>query len=141
MRTPMLASSGLALSFLLLAACSRPTAPEAADASAAPPETAAPAVAANEAAGGAGAPGGAVSPPPVGGNEAINPDANKSDTSTSAASNSFTEDQARGHIQNAGYTDVGPLTKTPEGLWTGPAKKDGRTVKVSVDFKGAVKPS
>src|SRR6478609_3908760 len=81
-------------------------------------------------------PGGAVSPPAA--NGAVNADANTTETATSAASSSFTEGQAKGHIEHAGYTDVGALTKTPDGLWTGTAKKDGKSVSVSVDFKGAV---
>jgi hypothetical protein len=80
--------------------------------------------------------GGAVSGPEA--NGAINPDANKSQTDVAAASNSFTEGQARGHIENAGYTDVSGLTKSPDGLWTGTAKKGGKSVSVAVDFKGAV---
>jgi hypothetical protein len=138
MRKHVEVCSGLALSLILLGACSKP-APEAADASSSASNSAtAASQAATDTAGGPAAPGGAVSPPPANGNEAVNTDTNKSDTSQSAASTSFTEDQARGHIKNAGYTDVTGLTKTPEGLWTGKAKKDGKTVDVSVDFKGAV---
>ena len=51
---------------------------------------------------------------------------------------SFTEGQAKGHIENAGYTDVTGLTKSADGLWTGMAKKGGKSVSVAVDFKGAV---
>lgn len=92
----------------------------------------------SEAVAGAPAPGGAVSPPPANGNDAVNTDTHKSETRQSAASNSFTQSQARGHIEKAGYTDVSALTKTPDGRWIGTAKKDGKPVKVSVDFKGAV---
>ena len=126
---------GVALSMCVLAACSKP-ADNAADA-AAPTVDAAAAVPADTTSG-AMASGGAVSPPPANGNEAINSDGNTSDASQSAGSNSFTEGQARGHIENAGYTDVTGLTKTPEGMWTGSAKKDGKATSVSVDFKGAV---
>jgi hypothetical protein len=80
--------------------------------------------------------GGAVSPPQA--NGAVNADANKTDSDTAAASNSFTEDQAKGHIENAGYTDVSDLQKTQDGLWTAKAKKAGKPVAVTVDFKGAV---
>lgn len=88
--------------------------------------------------GGVTDPGGVVSPPPANGNEAINGDANTNDTTQSAGSNSFTEGQARGHIENAGYSDVTGLTKTPDGMWTGTATKAGKSMSVSVDFKGAV---
>ena len=83
-------------------------------------------------------PGGAVSPPPMNGNEAVNTDANTTDASHSPGSNSFTENQARGQIENAGYSDVSGLTKTPDGMWTGKAMRSGKTMNVSVDFKGAV---
>jgi putative membrane protein len=138
----MEACLGVALAMGLAAACSRP-APEAAnsttasaDAAATTSAPASEAVASNEPRG--VTPGGAVSPPPANGNDAVNPDTNKSDASQSAASNSFTQSQAKGHIEKAGYTDVSALTKTPDGRWTGTAKKDGKPVNVSVDFKGAV---
>ena len=40
---------------------------------------------------------------------------------------SFTEGQAKGRIAKAGFTDIGDLTKTDDGIWQGPAKKDGKT--------------
>lgn len=138
MRTPILALSGAVASMALLTACSKPD--EAARETTAATADAATdtAAAAADTTGGAMAAGGAVSPPPANGNEAVNPDGNTADASQSPASNSFTEGQARGHIEKAGYSDVTGLTKTPEGLWTGKATKNGKTVDVSVDFKGAV---
>jgi hypothetical protein len=113
----------VAIGFGALAACSKPASDSAANASATVADSASDA--ANATAGatanatdGAMSAGGAVSPPNSPQNDAVN--------------------QAKGHIENAGYTDVTGLTKTPEGLWTGSAKKDGKTVHVSVDFKGAV---
>ncbi len=135
MRSTLGVAVGVALCAALLAACSKP-ADNATDAAAATGDAAA--TAAADVTGGAMASGGAVSPPPANGNEAINPDGNTGDASQAAGSNSFTESQARGHIENAGYTEVTGLTKTPEGMWTGSAKKDGKTASVSVDFKGAV---
>lgn len=122
-----------ALSIAVLTACSKPADQAAADTHAA---TANAADATASQAQGATDAGGAVSPPQS--NGAINADANKDATDTAAAANSFTEGQAKGHIENAGYTEVTDLTKTPDGLWTGKAKKGGKTVEVSVDFKGAV---
>jgi hypothetical protein len=46
--------------------------------------------------------------------------------------------EAKDHIEHAGYANVAGLTKTPDGMWTGQATKDGKPVTVSVDFKGAV---
>ena len=80
--------------------------------------------------------GGAVSPPAA--NGAVNADANRNATDVASASNSFTEGQAKGHIENAGYSNVTGLTKTPDGLWTASATKGGKPVTVIVDFKGAV---
>ena len=71
-------------------------------------------------------------------NDAINADANTTETTQTPGASSFTEEQARGQITNAGYTDVKELTQTPEGLWQGSATKDGASVNVSVDYKGAV---
>ena len=124
--TPM----AIAAACLLATACSKPADKAAADATATTTDAAATAAA------GPTDPGGAVSPPAA--NGAVNTDANTTETATSAASSSFTEGQAKGHIEHAGYTDVTGLTKTADGLWTGMAKKDGKSVSVSVDFKGAV---
>jgi hypothetical protein len=55
-----------------------------------------------------------------------------------AGANSFTEAQARDHIAKAGYTEVGALSQTPDGLWQGTATKDGASVSVSVDYQGNV---
>ncbi|TPG43624.1 hypothetical protein EAH79_01550 [Sphingomonas koreensis] len=52
--------------------------------------------------------------------------------------NSFTEEQARGHIMHAGFTNVAALTKDGGGVWRGTARKGGRTVNVALDFKGNV---
>lgn len=52
--------------------------------------------------------------------------------------NSFTEEQARERIAEAGYTDVSPLTLDANGVWRGTAAKDGATVSVGIDFQGNV---
>jgi hypothetical protein len=124
----------LAAAVFAVAACSKPAEPPAAATadSAAVATTPAAADASTTAAGA----GGAVSAPQA--NGAINTDANKTNADVVTASNSFTESQAKGHIENAGYTDVTGLMKSPEGLWMGKAKKDGKTVAVALDFKGAV---
>lgn len=55
-----------------------------------------------------------------------------------AGANSFTEGQAKERIEKAGYTQVSDLTKDDSGVWHGTAMKDGKSVKVALDFKGAV---
>lgn len=130
MQKPLPLSLAAVLCLAAVSACSKPAGQAAADAGSATANAAAGSTA------GAASPGGAVSPPEA--NGAVNPDANKQATDTAAASSSFTEGQAKGHLENAGYTDVSDLTKTSDGLWTARAKKDGKTVEVAVDFKGAV---
>lgn len=125
------------LSLAMLGACSKPApaaVDEAATTTAAATSDAAAATA--NAASGPTEPGGVVSPPQA--NDAVNTDDNATATDTAAASNSFTEGQAKGHIENAGYTDVTGLTKTPDGMWTAKATKGGKAMDVAVDFKGAV---
>ncbi len=135
MHRSMVAPLGAAMLLAALGACSKPaseTANQTADATANAASNTA------DAASGAAAPGGAVSAPPSPQNDAVNTDANTQDAGLTPGSNSFTEGQAKGHIENAGYTDVSGLTKTPEGLWTGKAMKDGKSMDVSLDFKGVV---
>ena len=131
MRIRTYALTAAALLMTALAACSKPDETPGAVAADATAVTA-------DAAATVAAPGGAVSPLPANGNEAVNTDANTMDASQSPGSNSFTEMQARGHIENAGYSDVTALTKTTDGMWTGKAMKSGKSVNVTVDFKGAV---
>lgn len=130
-RAAVLASMVMALG--ALGACSKPASETASNAK----DSATDAATASTAGGMADA-GGAVSPPSSAQNEPINTDTNKTETAQTPGSTSFTEGQAKGHIENAGYTDVSGLTKTPDGFWTGSAKKDGKSVEVSVDYKGAV---
>jgi putative membrane protein len=56
----------------------------------------------------------------------------------SRGANSFTEGEARAHIEHSGFSDVSALTKDPDGVWRGTAMKDGHSVSVAVDFKGNV---
>jgi hypothetical protein len=52
--------------------------------------------------------------------------------------NSFTEGQAKDRVVAAGFTGVSTLNKGGDGIWRGNAMKDGKSVKVAVDFKGNV---
>jgi hypothetical protein len=137
MKKLLIPTAAAVISMAMLAACSKPASQTAADAGAATKDAAATAAdtTANSAANVA-APGGAVSPPSA--NGAINTDANKNSSDLAAASNSFTEAEAKGHFENAGYAEVTNLEKTPDGLWTAKAKKGGKPVDVALDFKGAV---
>lgn len=52
--------------------------------------------------------------------------------------NSFTEDQAKSRIQDAGFADVSNLSKDDQGIWRGQANKDGKNTTVALDYKGNV---
>jgi putative membrane protein len=64
------------------------------------------------------------------------------DTANPAApvpgANSFTEDQAKDRIQDAGFSGVSKLTKDDQGIWRGQASKDGKTTSVALDYQGNV---
>ncbi len=60
------------------------------------------------------------------------------DTGQADGANSFTEGQAKGAIEGAGYTNVTGLMKDDQGIWRGTGTKDGATAQVSVDYRGAV---
>lgn len=55
-----------------------------------------------------------------------------------AGANSFTEEQARSRLKDAGFTDVTDLAKDKDGVWRGQAMKGSAEHKVGVDFKGNV---
>ncbi|WP_027154420.1 DUF4142 domain-containing protein [Mesorhizobium sp. WSM2561] len=52
--------------------------------------------------------------------------------------NSFTEEQAKNRIQDAGYSNVSKLTKDDRGIWRGEASKDGKNTAVALDYQGNV---
>ena len=51
---------------------------------------------------------------------------------------SFSEGQAKDRAMAAGFTSVSSLVKDGDGMWRGSAMKDGKSVKVVIDFKGNV---
>ena len=51
---------------------------------------------------------------------------------------SFTEDQARKRLEDAGLAEVGGLAKDDQGVWRGKAMRDGKPVSVGLDYKGNV---
>jgi hypothetical protein len=70
----------------------------------------------------------------------INPNASapRSDTGLARGANSFTQGQARRRIEDHGYTNVRQLHKDQNSVWQAEAAKDGRQVKVGLDFRGNV---
>ncbi|WGM38164.1 hypothetical protein [Caulobacter sp. NIBR1757] len=73
-------------------------------------------------------------------NTAVDTTPTTGDAGTTAGANSFTEAQAKGAIESAGYTDVKDLKQGEDGVWMGMAMKDGKEAGVTVDYKGSVKP-
>jgi hypothetical protein len=71
-------------------------------------------------------------------NEAVDTTPTTGESGPTPGASSYTEAQARSAIESAGYTGVGALTQNTNGLWQGSAMKDGKSVSVSVDYKGAV---
>lgn len=52
--------------------------------------------------------------------------------------NSFTEDQARERMADAGYTDIKDLKLDDKGFWNASAMKGGSSVHVVLDYQGNV---
>ncbi|MDO9418489.1 PepSY domain-containing protein [Pararhizobium sp.] len=52
--------------------------------------------------------------------------------------NSFTEDQAKERIAEAGYASVADLKLDDKGIWQAKATKDGKAVAVSLDYQGNI---
>lgn len=55
-----------------------------------------------------------------------------------AGANSFTENQAKGRFEDAGFSDVSKLTKDDQGIWRGQASKNGKNTSVALDYKGNI---
>ena len=66
-----------------------------------------------------------------------NPNANNPGA-PAAGANSFTQAQAKPHIEKAGYSNVSGLIKDKDGIWRGKASKGGATVDVALDYQGNV---
>jgi hypothetical protein len=55
-----------------------------------------------------------------------------------AGANSFTESQARSRLESQGFVSATELTKDKDGIWRGNATKNGKSLSVSVDYKGNI---
>ena len=55
-----------------------------------------------------------------------------------SGANSFTENQARRRLEQAGFTNVTNLRKDEAGIWRGRASRGTAQVGVGVDFRGNV---
>ena len=55
-----------------------------------------------------------------------------------AGANSFTQDEAQGRLTREGYANVSDLAKDDKGVWRGTAARDGKPVRVWLDYKGNI---
>jgi hypothetical protein len=62
----------------------------------------------------------------------------KNATAPVEGANSFTEDQAKERITEAGYADVTDLALDDKGIWQAKATKDGKAVTVALDYQGNI---
>jgi len=69
---------------------------------------------------------------------AVRTDGNPTAGTPVPGSNSFTEGQARGRIEDAGFRDVTDLTKDDQGIWRGRATRGGAQTAVALDYQGNV---
>jgi hypothetical protein len=72
------------------------------------------------------------------GNPAIDTSRGNTSDRPVAGANSFTEGQAKSHIESSGYSNVSDLKKDESGVWRAKAMKGGKSVNVSLDFQGNV---
>lgn len=52
--------------------------------------------------------------------------------------NSFTQDQAKSRMEEAGFTNVMGLTLDNEGIWHAAGEKDGGSVMIEMDYQGNI---
>jgi hypothetical protein len=62
----------------------------------------------------------------------------KNATAPVEGANSFTESQAKGRIEKAGYTDIKDLKKDAKGIWMASGMKDGKSAMIALDYQGNV---
>ncbi|MCK8786134.1 hypothetical protein M0638_17300 [Roseomonas sp. NAR14] len=65
-------------------------------------------------------------------------DARPRATAPVPGANSFTEGQARGRIEQAGFSGVTDLRKDDNGIWRGRATRNGAATDVALDYQGNV---
>jgi hypothetical protein len=55
-----------------------------------------------------------------------------------AGSNSFTEGQAKGRFEDAGFAGIQGLVKDDAGFWRARGMRSGSTVELAMDFQGRI---
>jgi hypothetical protein len=77
-------------------------------------------------------------PQPEAPNNAINATGQNNSDKPLKGANSFTEDQAKRRIQDAGYEGVSEMKKGDDGVWRGKAMRGRSRFEASVDYEGNV---
>ncbi|KQO75638.1 PepSY domain-containing protein [Rhizobium sp. Leaf262] len=62
----------------------------------------------------------------------------KNPTAPVEGANSFTEEQAKTRIEEAGYSEVKDLKKDDKGIWMASGMKDGKPAMIALDYQGNV---
>ncbi|WP_426232074.1 PepSY domain-containing protein [Pararhizobium sp. DWP3-4] len=75
---------------------------------------------------------------PDGDTPAVATPSEQNSTAPVEGANSFTEEQAKERIAEAGYADVTDLKLDDKGVWQGKATKDGKPLMVSMDYQGNI---
>ena len=71
-------------------------------------------------------------------NPAVRTDGDRGSGTPQPGSNSFTEGQACGRMEDAGFKDVIGLAKDDQGIWRGRAVRNGSPTSVALDYRGDV---
>lgn len=65
--------------------------------------------------------------------------ATRADAPLEQGRTSFTEAQARGRMEQAGFGRISDLRLEESGIWRAAAERDGRAVRIGLDFRGTVR--
>jgi hypothetical protein len=93
---------------------------------------------ASNAAGTDNAHGPVVAAPSGPGNPPIDTTPTTGDRGQASGASSFTESQARGALEHAGYSNITGLTQNSSGQWEATATRNGHERHVSIDYRGAI---
>lgn len=77
-------------------------------------------------------------PAPDGDTPAVATPDSTNPTAPVEGANSFTEEQAKERLTEAGFTDVVGLKLDSKGVWRGTASKDGKSSQVELDYQGNI---
>lgn len=76
---------------------------------------------------------------PIGAARSLPEAATRADAPLEPGRTSFTEAQARGRFEQAGFLQPSELRLEDNGIWRAVAQRDGRSVRVGLDYRGTVR--